>query len=129
MRKALTVRVEMPELREFAKNVWVIEGPKVRDCGVLFTTRMTVIRLSDGSIWVSSPVPAAFDTLKHIAELGPVKYLIAGTPRHVWRLERWHTLFPEAELWASRPTPFTLKKGLLPITGILGNEPPLGWAV
>ena len=36
-------------------------------------------------------------------------------------------LFPEAELWAARTTPFTLKKGHLPLTGILGDEPPQAW--
>ena len=56
-----------------------------------------------------------------------VGYLVAATPRHVWRLSAWHTLFPEAQLWAPRPTPFTLKKGSLPFAGILGDEPPQAW--
>ena len=42
--------------------------------------------------------------------------------------QAWHTLFPEAQLWAPRTTPFTLKKGHLPFTGILGDEPPQAWA-
>ena len=59
--------------------------------------------------------------------MGPVRYLLAATPRHVWRLAAWHTLFPEAQLWAPRPTPFTLKKGHLPFAGILGDDPPQAW--
>ena len=118
----------MPELQAFAENVWIVDGPPVRDLGVMFTTRMTVVKLSDGSLWVNSPVSVPFDTLKRITELGPVRYLVAATPRHVWRLAAWHTLFPEAQLWAPRTTPFTLKKGHLPFTGILGDEPPQGWA-
>jgi hypothetical protein len=118
----------MSDLQTFAKNIWIVDGPPVRDCGVMFTTRMTVVKLCDGSLWVSSPVPAPFDTLKRITESGPVRYLVAATPRHVWRLEGWHTLFPEAQLWAPRTTLFTLKKGCLPFTGILGDEPPHGWA-
>jgi hypothetical protein len=73
-------------------------------------------------------VSVPFDTLRRITELGPVKYLLAATPRHVWRLAEWHTLFPEAQLWAPRPTTFTLKKGHLPFTGTLGDVPPQGWA-
>ena len=115
-------------LQTFANNVWIVDGAPVRDFGVMFTTRMTVVKLSDGSLWVNSPVSVPFDTLKRITELGPVRYLVAATPRHVWRLEEWHTLFPEAQLWAPRTTPFTLKKGRLPFTGILGDEPPQGWA-
>ena len=117
----------MPELQPFAKNLWVADGPNVRDFGIMFTTRMSVAKLSDGSLWVNSPVSVPSDTLEEIKALGPVKYLVAGTPRHVWRLDEWHTLFPEAQLWASRPTPFTLKKGRLPLTGILGDEPPQAW--
>ena len=117
----------MPEFQEFAKNVLIVDGPPVRDMGVMFTTRMAVVKLSDGSLWVNSPVSVPFDTLKRITELGPVRYLLAATPRHVWRLAAWHTLFPEAQLWAPRPTRFTLKKGHLPFAGILGDDPPQTW--
>jgi hypothetical protein len=118
----------MPGLQAFAKDVWIADGPNVRDFGVMFTTRMEVVKLSDGSLWVNSPVAVPFDTLQRMNQLGPVRYLVAATPRHVWRLEAWHTLFPEAELWAPRSTPFTLKKGHLPLTGILGDRPPQCWA-
>lgn len=118
----------MPNLPAFAENVRIADGPSVRDMGVMFTTRMTVVKLADGSLWVDSPVSVPYDTLRCITELGPVRYLVAATPRHVWRLDAWHALFPEAQLWAPRPTPFTLKKGRLPFTGILGDEPPQAWA-
>lgn len=118
----------MAELQAFAKNVWIVDGPNVRDLGVMFTTRMAVVKLADGSVWISSPVSLDFVTLERITAVGPVRYLIAGTQRHVWRLEAWHRLFPEAELWAPRTTPITLKKGPLPFTGILGDVPDHGWA-
>jgi hypothetical protein len=118
----------MAGLQEFAKNVWIADGPLVRDMGFIFTTRMTIVRLSNGSVWVSSPVPVSFDTIERITELGPVGYLVAATPRHVWRLEGWHTLFPEAQLWASSRNLMTLQKKPLAFTGILGDAPPDGWA-
>src|SRR5579863_5312922 len=117
----------MSDLSAFAQCVWIVEGPSVRDMGVIFTTRMTVVRLCDGSLWVDSPVSVPSETLKRITRLGPVNYLIAATPRHVWRLSAWHRLFPEAQLWAPRPTSFTLKKDLLPFAGILGDEPLEAW--
>lgn len=117
----------MPALSPFAENVWIVDGPKVRDMGVMFTTRMTIVKLRDGSLWVESPVSVPSETLKRITGLGQMKYLVAATPRHVWRLSAWHALFPEAELWACRPTPMTLKKNPLPFTGILGDEPPQAW--
>ncbi len=39
----------MRALQAFAKNVWIIDGPNVRDIGVMFTARITVVKLSDGS--------------------------------------------------------------------------------
>lgn len=118
----------MHDLKLFAENLFIVDGPRVRDTGVWFTTRMTVVRLSDGSLWVNSPVPVSFETLKRITELGPIRYLIAGTPRHVWRLDAWHTLFPEAELWATRNTPMTLKRRSMPPTRVLRDAPAEGWA-
>jgi len=118
----------MAESYEFSKNAWIIGGPSVRDMGFMFTTRMTVVKLSSGSLWVSSPVPVPFGTLKCISDLGPVGYIVAATPRHVWRLEAWHTLFPKAQVWAPRTTPLTLKKGHLPFTGRLSDAPNPEWA-
>jgi len=117
----------MAEWEKFADDLWVMEGPNVRDMGFMFTTRMAIAKLSDGSVWVNSPVSVAFDMLKRITELGPVRYLLAATPRHVWRLTAWHTLFPDAQLWVPRATPFTIKKGTLPFASILGDQPPQAW--
>jgi hypothetical protein len=119
--------MNMQYLHEFANNIWLADGPVVRDMGAFFTTRMTIVKLSDGSIWISSPVPVSFAALKEISQLGNVRYLIAATPRHIWRLDLWHTLFPEAQLWASRPTLFTLQKGHLPISGYLSDTPIKAW--
>ncbi len=116
------------ELLTWADNICIVEGPQVRDMGIMFTTRMTIVKLANGSLWLDSPVPAPFETLQHITELGPVRYLIAATPRHVWRLADWHTLFPAAQMWAPRPTLFTLRRGRLPLTGILGDAPESDWA-
>jgi len=118
----------MEYLQEFTNNIWLAEGPVVRDMGAYFTTRMTIVKLSNGSIWISSPVPISFATLEEISQLGDVRYLIAATPRHIWRLDLWHTLFPEAELWASHPTLFTLQKGHLPISGYLSDTSPKAWS-
>jgi hypothetical protein len=116
------------ELQAFSKNIWIVNGPNVRDFGVMFTTRMVIVKLTDGSLWVNSPVSVPFDTLKRITELGPVKFIVAATPRHVWRLQGFNVLFPEAQLWVPRTTLFTLKKLPLPLISILTDIPYQGWA-
>jgi hypothetical protein len=118
----------MDEWRPVGDGLTVVEGPIVRDLGMPFPTRMTVAVLTDGSLWLESPVPVTYETLTRLTELGPIRYLIANTPRHVWRLDHWHELFPEAELWAVRSTPATLKRSKLPLTGTLGERPVAGWA-
>ena len=123
------MRALMPGMQAFAPNIWIIDGPNVRDFRVLFPTRMTVVKLADGSIWIESPVSVPFETIQCITEWGPVRYLVAATPRHVWRLAAWHTLFPDAQLWVPRPTPFTLKKGALPLTRMLTDTEPRDWSL
>ena len=118
----------MAGLRALGKDLFVVEGPVVRDMGIGFTTRMTVIRLGDGSVWIASPVPAPFATIAEIAALGPVRHLVSPTPRHYWRLHAWHALFPEAELWSSPITAVTLRNGDLLKAEILGQHAPEAWA-
>jgi uncharacterized protein DUF4336 len=121
------VRVTPSTLQAFAENLWIVDGPDVRDFGVLFTTRMTIVKLSDGSLWVDSPVSVDSDTLQQITSLGPVRHLVAATPRHVWRLNSWSQMFPEAQPWVAKPTPLTLQKRNLSSARILGSEPPEAW--
>jgi len=89
---------------------------------------MTIVKLRDGAIWIESPVPVSSKTLEEIKDLGPVKYLVAATPRHVWRLDNARKQFPDAQLWVCQPTRLTLQHGELPITGTLTDTPPPDWA-
>ncbi|MCB0913207.1 MAG: DUF4336 domain-containing protein [Propionibacteriaceae bacterium] len=114
-------------LTALGENLFVVDGPSVRDMGMPFDTRMAVVRLHDGALWISSPVATSWDLLARITALGHVRYLVSPTPRHYWRLARWHTLFPDAELWSSPITPITLKKGDLPLAGVLGDPLPQAW--
>jgi hypothetical protein len=113
------------ELQNFAPNVTLVDGPTVHALGLPFPTRMIVLRLSNGSLWVNSPVHVSAEVLKYISELGAVKYLVAPTRLHVWRLEEWHGLFPDAELWSTPQMPRKFRN--LPITGILTDTVPQGW--
>jgi hypothetical protein len=61
----------------------------------------------------------------HAMRAGTLKQWILGP--HFWRLQGWHTLLREAQLWSSRATLLTLKKRPLPLAGVLGDEPPQAW--
>jgi hypothetical protein len=87
----------MAGLQLFAEDIAIVDGPPVRAMGILFPTRMIVVKLTDGSLWVNSPVAVSAEVLGLIMALGTVKYLVAPTKLHVWRLEAWHALFADAE--------------------------------
>jgi hypothetical protein len=50
---------------------------------------------------------------------------VAPTPLHVWRLEQWHTLFPEAQLW--RPPKVRGRSAYLGFAELLQDAPPTAW--
>jgi hypothetical protein len=116
----------MSRLQAFAETVFLVDGPTVRAMGIPFPTRMIIVKLVGHSLWVNSPVTASPDTLDRLKTLGPVRYLVAPTKLHVWRLESWHILFPDAELWAPPQIPNQFKR--LPFAGVLEDTPPPGWA-
>jgi hypothetical protein len=116
----------MSELQQFAEGISIVDGAPVRMLGVPLPTRMILVKLADGSLWLNSPVSVAIQVLDRIKASGPVRYLVAPTKMHVWRLEEWHTLFPEAELWIPQDSQNESKR--LPFACILGGLLSPGWA-
>jgi hypothetical protein len=71
----------MTNVQEFAPNGWIADGPLARAMGLAFTTPMTIVKLSSCSVWVEGPVPLPFETLRGLAELGPICYAVAASAR------------------------------------------------
>ena len=46
----------MTVLEPVGKDLWTIDGPVVHAYGFPFPTRMAVVRLSDGGLWLWSPI-------------------------------------------------------------------------
>jgi len=108
-------------LIHFGENIWVIEGSIVKDMGLSFSTRMIVVKLSDGSLWVCDPVQIPDSTLEEVERLGKIEYLLASTQRHIWRLRSWHEKYPKSQLWTCGNIPRKLRG--LPFTGVLNDTP------
>ncbi len=115
--------------------MWVVEGPPARDMGMMFPTRMTIIKLSNGALWFDSPVSVSQTALNEIKALGRIEHLVAGTPRHLWRLESWHNKFPDARMWGppqvlGGPVARFMIVGRtdLPFAGILNGAPRSAWS-
>ena len=89
----------MDVLQSFARDIWIADGPAVRFWGISFPIRMIVVKLSDGSLWVNSPVAATSDQVAQLDNIGSVAHLVSPTPLHDWRLKQWATFFPRAQVW------------------------------
>jgi hypothetical protein len=86
-------------LRAFAEDLWIADGPVVRFFGAPYPTRMMVVKLGNGSLWVNSPVISTPEVARALEELGPVAHLVSPTRLHDWRLEASARFFPQAKLW------------------------------
>ena len=92
-------------LKSVAENVWIVDGPVIR-FGYLglrfpFPTRMTVVRLSDGGLWVHSPTELSPALKTAVEALGPVRHLVAPNRIHYWWLGEWSAAFPNAATYAA----------------------------
>lgn len=113
-------------LLEFGPGIWICEGPVPFFFGFHYPTRMAVVRLSDGSLFVWSPIALSTTLRREIDALGPVRYLVSPNLLHHLFLGEWKSAFPEASLYASPG----LRKRRKDITfdADLGNAPDPGWA-
>ena len=50
-------------LKPVAENIWIVDGPEITFGKMPFPTRMTVIRLQNGDLFIHSPTPLT-ETLK-----------------------------------------------------------------
>ena len=61
-------------LKKIADNLWIVDGEEVlmnfKLFKVPFSTRMTVIRLQNGGLWVHSPIKPSDNLLFEIKQLG-----------------------------------------------------------
>jgi hypothetical protein len=114
-------------LREFGPSIWIGEGPIVPFYfGFHYPTRMAVIRLSDGGLFIWSPVALSPALRRDVDALGPVRHLVAPNPLHHLFLAEWKSAYPEARLHAA-PGLRGRRKDLA-FDSDLGDAPDPAWA-
>ena len=90
-----------PMLKTIATNIWIYDGDVVPFYGFPYTTRMTVIRLSNNSLWIHSPEKLNPALQKELETLGKVSFLISPNKLHHLFLEEWISAYPEAKTYAA----------------------------
>lgn len=92
--------------------------------GVWFPARMVVVRLSNGQLWVHSPIALTDSQANALEALGEVAYLVAPNRFHHLFLEAAREKFPSAKVHVSQAL---LKRSATPHDGVLGQPQPSDW--
>jgi len=66
-----------------------------------FTTRMTVVRIGNGDLFLHSPIAYDADLAGELTSMGRVRHLISPNQFHYAHIGEWSRAFPEALTWAS----------------------------
>lgn len=91
-------------LKPVADEVWIVDGPIIRmgyfglPFSIPFPTRMTIVRLPDGGLWLHSPTELTEPLLAEVVALGAPRFLIAPNRLHFWWLKDWAHRFPGAQV-------------------------------
>lgn len=62
-------------------SVWHAQQP-LKFGPISLTTRMTVVRLRDGSLWVHSPISPTRELIEELQQVGTVRYVVAPNKSH-----------------------------------------------
>lgn len=117
-------------LKPVAREVWIVDGPEIDFYRMPFPTRMTVVRLASGAVWLHSPIVFSGDLLQALQELGPIRHLVAPNWIHYAHLQDWADALPGAATWVA-PGVVARAEGQgvrLRADHLLRDEPPADWA-
>ena len=111
-------------LREIDTGIWVTEAPQ-KFLGAEIGTRMTVIRLADGSLFVHSPVHLDDEVRATLDRIGPVRHVVAPNRYHHLYAADYSQSYREAKLYAAPG--LETKRSDLHFDAILSDEAPEAW--
>lgn len=118
------MRERKPALRPLAQDLWVVERPQ-RFYGLEVGTRMTVIRLADGSLLLHSPVALDAELRRELDAIGRVRFAVAPNRVHHLYAGKVTEAYPEARLWVGPG--LERKRPDLLFDAVLGDEAPAEW--
>jgi len=113
-------------LQRFAEEIWTADGPIISIVGFRFPTRMIAIRLSNGGLFIWSPIALSDELRSAVDQLGPVRHIVAPNHLHHLFLAEWHRAYPKADIHAAPR--LRSKHPELRWGSDLGDTPAPGWA-
>ena len=113
-------------LQLFGDNIWTASGPIAVVAGFKYPTRMVVIRLSSGALFVWSPI-ALSDALRAAVDaLGPVHYVVALNALHHLFITEWRQAHSSAKIYAAPG--LRERRREITFDGDLNESPPSDWS-
>jgi hypothetical protein len=113
-------------LTEFGPDIWIADGPSVPFASFPYPTRMAVIRLRDGTLFVWSPTPLSPELRNEVDALGRVRHLVSPNRLHHLFLGAWQVAYPDARLYA--PPGLRKRRRDLRFDADLVDTPDPAWA-
>tara|TARA_Y100000782_G_scaffold115266_1_gene156480 strand:- start:3825 stop:4589 length:765 start_codon:yes stop_codon:yes gene_type:complete len=91
--------------KQIAPDVWIVDGPVIgfqyAGLKLPFPTRMTIIRLKSGKLFVHSPIRLNETLRAKVDALGEVSYLIASNTIHYAGVPDWQKAYPDAKAFCA----------------------------
>ncbi len=92
-------------LKPASDGIWWVDGPVIRmsygPVSLPFPTRMVVVRLRSGGLWLWSPTAPTPELFAEVDALGPVEHLVSPNKLHYAAIPAWKARYPQAAAWAS----------------------------
>jgi hypothetical protein len=107
------------------EGVWVAASPH-SFMGLHLGTRMTIVRLAGGDLWIHSPIALSSALRPEVDALGPVKHIVAPSLYHHMYAGHWQTAYPDAAVYG--PAALARKRKDLKLTATLEEAASAPWA-
>src|SRR5437899_8728691 len=112
-------------LRRIDTDLWVAERPQ-KILVAQVETRMTLIKLADGTLFVHSPVHLDEATRAGLDQLGRVRHVVAPNRFHHLYVSDYPKNYPDAKIYGAPG--LDTKRRDLHFDAILGDVPPPEWS-
>ena len=123
------------EYKPLGPDIGIVDGPLeyFTTAGVRiplpFSTRMTVVRLKNGDLFLHSPIAFDAGLAERLRAMGTVRHLVSPNQFHYAHIGEWARAFPDAVTWASpRVRSRARARGIeVQFEKDLSAEPPEDW--
>ena len=115
----------MPRLRTIGEGIWLSDGPVVRALGMPFPTRMVVIRLKTGALWIGRRSGSTMICGARSPRWASPRFAVEPNKLHHLALADWVAAWPALRCWA--PPGLARKRRDVEFAGELSDEAPPEW--